>query len=143
VGKKLNVGDNAASILRLQNGQSDAATADSGDNTGAKAYLQTCAIGADWRVRAMKQTIRKAVVLLLALCMAVSLVPMSASVAVSGQNAYYLARLKPNPMPKAQESYPAKLLVKVNIPNMMNIDLEFKCTVGVNAELADEKSWRY
>jgi hypothetical protein len=82
---------------------------------------------------------RRAVVLLLALCMAISLVPLTASAAVTGQDAYYLARLAPNPLPKATESYPAKLKVNVNIPNMMNADLEFKGTVGVNSELTDEE----
>jgi hypothetical protein len=87
----------------------------------------------------MKKTMRKAVLLLLALCMAVSLVPMAASAAVSGQDAYYLARLKPNPLPKAKESYPAKLIVNSSMPFASPVTVELKGTLGINAELTDEE----
>ena len=87
----------------------------------------------------MKKTMRKAVVLLLALCMAVSLVPMTASAAVTGQDAYYLERLKPKSMPRATESYPAKLIVNSSMPFASPVTVELKGTLGINAELTDEE----
>jgi hypothetical protein len=82
---------------------------------------------------------RRAVVLLLALCMTISLVPMSASAAVSGQDAYYLERLKPKSMPRATESYPAKLILTSAMPFDSPVTLELKGTLGLNAELTDEE----
>ena len=82
---------------------------------------------------------RRAVVLLLALCMAVSLVPMSATAAVSGQDAYYLERLAPKSMPRATESYPAKLILTSAMPFDSPVTLELKGTLGLNAELTDEE----
>jgi hypothetical protein len=58
--------------------------------------------------------------------------------ALTSQENYYLEMLKPVYMPRAKESYPAKLLVKSTIRGMP-ANLTFKGTCGVNAEVPDEE----
>jgi hypothetical protein len=84
----------------------------------------------------MKRMVSTLLVLALTMCMTLVSSP-SVSAAVTNQEAYYISVLKPKNMPKASESYPAKLLVKSTIRGMP-ANLTFNGTCGVNADISDE-----
>ena len=84
----------------------------------------------------MKRKLMKTTTVMLMIIMAFSFTA-PASAAVSSRDAYYLSVLAPKPMPKAKESYPAKLIL--NVMGMTPARLEFKGTCGINAEITDEE----
>jgi hypothetical protein len=64
----------------------------------------------------------------------------SVSAAITNQEAYYISVLKPKNMPKAKESYPAKLIVDIKQTAMLSpARLEFKGNCGVNTEISDDE----
>jgi hypothetical protein len=78
------------------------------------------------------------VILTLALMAGMTVFTAQPASALTSQETYYLATLKPVFMPRAKESYPAKLLVKSTIRGIPS-NLTFTGNCGVNAEVPDEE----
>ncbi len=86
----------------------------------------------------MKRMLRKAALFLLVFCLTLAAMPVPAQAALEGRDAYYLAVLKPERMPRVKESYPAKLIFNLASP-YLSANVSFAGSVGVNAEITDEE----
>ena len=79
------------------------------------------------------------IILCLALMTGVAVFTAQPANALTNQESYYLATLKPKNMPRAKESYPVRLIVDVKQAAMISpAHLEFTGSCGINAEVPDD-----